>query len=103
MPRVRQQRATKLQGSSKPVLSWQVTMDQLICASPSHTTYWHEVGVLEVPATYSMSRSVYMFIRHIQERCSRKFGRSKRSGLQQQQAARQEETFGVLAIEFSHE
>ena len=66
MPRVRQQRATKLQGSSKPVLSWQVTMDQLICASPSHTTYWHEVGVLEVPATYSMSTSVHMFIRHIQ-------------------------------------
>ena len=78
-------------------------MDQLICASPSHTTYWYEMGVLEVPATYSMSTLVHMFIRHIQERCSRQLGGSKRSGLQQQQAARQEETFGVLAIEFSHE
>ena len=78
-------------------------MDQLICVSLSHTTYWYEVGELKVPATYSMSTSVHMFIRHIQERCSRQLGRSKRSGLQQQQAARQEETFGVLAIEFSHE
>ena len=25
-------------------------MDQLICASLSHTHYWHEVGMLKVPA-----------------------------------------------------
>ena len=78
-------------------------MDQLIGVSPSHTTYWYEVGELEVPGTYSISTSVHMFIRHTQERCSRQLGRSKRSGLQQQQAAQQEQTFGVLAIEFSHE
>ena len=29
-------------------LAWQVTMDQLICASLSHTHYWYEVGVLKV-------------------------------------------------------
>ena len=28
----------------------QVTMDQLICASLSHTHYWYEVGMLKVPA-----------------------------------------------------
>ena len=27
-------------------LSWQITMDQSICASLSHTDYWYEVGVL---------------------------------------------------------
>ena len=26
-------------------------MDQLICASLSHTHYWYEVGMLKVPAT----------------------------------------------------
>ena len=25
-------------------------MDQLICASLSHTHYWYEVGILKVPA-----------------------------------------------------
>ena len=30
-------RASKSQGSSKQVLPWQVTVDQLICASLSHT------------------------------------------------------------------
>ena len=28
----------------------QVTMDQLICASLSHTRYWYEVSTLKVPA-----------------------------------------------------
>ena len=33
-----------LQGSSKRVLPWQVTMDKLICASLSHTHYyWYEM------------------------------------------------------------
>ena len=50
LPRVRRHRASKPQGSSERVLPWQVTMDQLICASLSHTHYWHEVGMLKVPA-----------------------------------------------------
>ena len=33
------QRASKPQGSSERMLPWQVTMDQLICASLSHTHY----------------------------------------------------------------
>ena len=38
LPRVHRHRASKPQGSSERVLpSWQVTMDQLICASLSHT------------------------------------------------------------------
>ena len=36
LPRVRWHRASKPQGSSERVLPWQVTMDQLICASLSH-------------------------------------------------------------------
>ena len=50
LPRVRWHRASKPQGSSKRVLSWQVTMDQSICASLSHTHYWYEEGMLKVPA-----------------------------------------------------
>ena len=37
LPRVRRHRASKRQGSSERVLPWRVTMDQLICASLSHT------------------------------------------------------------------
>ena len=36
LPRVRRHRASKSQGSSKWVLPWQVTMDQLICLSFPH-------------------------------------------------------------------
>ena len=43
-------RASKPQGSSERVLPWQITMDQLIFASLSHTHYWYEVGMLKVPA-----------------------------------------------------
>ena len=50
LPRVRRHRASKPQGSSERVLPWQITMDQLICASLSHTHYWYEVGMLKVPA-----------------------------------------------------
>ena len=39
LPRVRRHRVHKPQGSSERVLSWHVTMDQLICASLSHTVY----------------------------------------------------------------
>ena len=38
LPRVRRHRASKPQGSYKRVLPRQVTMDQIICASLSHTT-----------------------------------------------------------------
>ena len=44
LPRVRRHRACKPQGSSERVLPWQITMDQLIFASLSHTHYWYEVG-----------------------------------------------------------
>ena len=50
LPRVRRHRARIPQGSSERVLPWQVTMDQLICASLSHTHVWYEVGNLKVPA-----------------------------------------------------
>ena len=49
LPTVRRQKASKPQGSFELVLPWQVTMDQLICASLSHTHYWYEVGMLKVP------------------------------------------------------
>ena len=45
-PRVRRHRASKPQGSSERVLPWQITMDQLIFASLSHTHYWYEVVIL---------------------------------------------------------
>ena len=54
LPRVHRHRASKPQGSSERVLLWQVTMDQLICASLSHTHYWYEVGMLKVPAVYNV-------------------------------------------------
>ena len=50
LPRVRRHRASKPQGDSERVLRWQVTMDQSIFASFSHTHYWYEVGMLKVPA-----------------------------------------------------
>ena len=49
LPRVRGHRASKPQGSSERMLPWQITMDQLIFASPPHTHYWYEVGMLKVP------------------------------------------------------
>ena len=52
LPRVRRHRTSKPQGSSERVLPWQVTMDQLICASLFHTHYWYEVGMLKVPAIW---------------------------------------------------
>ena len=55
-PRVRRHRANKPQGSSERVLPWQVTMDQLICASLSHTHYWHQVGILKVPYRRTIER-----------------------------------------------
>ena len=51
LPRVRRHRASKPQGSSERVLPWQVTMDQLICASLSHTHYWYEVDMLKASSS----------------------------------------------------
>ena len=54
LPRVCRHRASKPQGSSERVLPWQITMDQLIFDSLSHTHYWYEVGMLKVPAVSSV-------------------------------------------------
>ena len=56
LPRVRRRRASKPQGSSERVLPWQITMDQLIFASLSHTHYWYEMGMLKVPAVSSSGK-----------------------------------------------
>ena len=61
LPRVRRHRASKPQGSSERVLPWQITMDQLIFASLSHTHYWYEVGMLKVPAVLYSSVCVCVF------------------------------------------
>ena len=53
LPKVRRHRASKPHGCSERVLPWQVFMDQLICASLSHTHYWYEVGMLVVQAIYT--------------------------------------------------
>ena len=50
--------ASKPQGSSERVLPWQVTMEQLICTSLSHTHYWYEVSML-------ISISLFVYTVHI--------------------------------------
>ena len=45
LPRVRRHSASKSQDSSERVLPWQVTMDQLICASFSYTHYYYWLKV----------------------------------------------------------
>ena len=77
LPRVRRHRASKSQGSSERVLPSQVTMDQLIFASLSHTHYWYEVGMLKVPAvykywTYSITKKISLFRRILNESHFRK-------------------------------
>ena len=48
LPRVRRHRASKPQGSSSNRCCLCITMDQLICASLSHTYYyWYEVGMMK--------------------------------------------------------
>ena len=64
LPRVRRHRASKPQGSSERVLPWQITMDQLIFASLSHTHYWYEVGMLKVPAVLSIGILGFMVWAH---------------------------------------
>ena len=58
LPRVRRNGASKPQGSFERVLPWQVTMDQLIFASLSHTHYWYEVGMLKVPAVVKFNQPI---------------------------------------------
>ena len=36
-------------------------MDQLICASLSHTHYWYEVGMLKVPVVCYIDSGKYIF------------------------------------------
>ena len=48
LPRVRRHRASKPQGRSSNGCCLCITIDQLRCASLSHTHYWYEVGMLEV-------------------------------------------------------
>ena len=54
LPRVRRHRTSKPQGSFERVLHWQITMDQLIFSSLSHTHYWYEVGMFKVPVAHTM-------------------------------------------------
>ena len=60
LPKVRRHRASKPQGSSERMLPRQVTMDQLLCASLSHTHYyyWNEVVILIVIACNSMDQII---------------------------------------------
>ena len=61
LPRVRRHRVSKSQGSSERVLPWQITMDQLIFASLSHTHDWYEVGMLKVPADTSIHLYIHTY------------------------------------------
>ena len=58
LPRVHRHGASKPQGSSERVLPWQITMDQLIFASLSHTHYWYEVGMLPVDVPETSCKSM---------------------------------------------
>ena len=63
LPRVRRHRPSKPQGSSERALPWQVTIDQLICASLGHVRYRYNivepmVGVENVaPASSALGTS----------------------------------------------
>ena len=70
LPRVRRHRASKPQGSSEWVLPRQITMDQLIFASLSHTHYWYEVGMLKVPALWE-TQPVRHHVGHLGDTVSR--------------------------------
>ena len=51
LPRIHWHRASKPQGSSERVLPWQVTMDQLLYESLSHTHYRYGVGMVKLCTT----------------------------------------------------
>ena len=63
LPRVCRHRVSQPQGSSERVLPWKVIMDQLICASLSHTHYWYEVGMLKVPVVCYIDSGKYIFMK----------------------------------------
>ena len=57
LPRVHRHRTSKPQGSTKRVLPWQVTTNQLICASLSHTHYyWYERAFIYLKRNLNASR-----------------------------------------------
>ena len=62
LPRVRRHRASKPQGSSERVLPWQVTMNQIMFASLSHTHYLYEGGMLKVPGGFKLCAGSGIFI-----------------------------------------
>ena len=61
LPRVRRPRASKPQGSSKRVPPWQVTMNQLICASLSRTHYRTVQYNIPSPTHYHWNRRKELF------------------------------------------
>ena len=63
LPRICRHRASKPQGSSERLLPWQVTMDQLIFVSFSHTHYRYEVGMSKVPACMYVCMYICIFIK----------------------------------------
>ena len=85
LPRVRRHRASKPQGSFERVLPWQITMDQLIFASLSHTHYWYEVGMLKVPWK-RLERAEKQLRVDTRRRVAQKLGPTARMILSQTQA-----------------
>ena len=75
LPRARRHRASKLQGSSERVLPWQITTDQFIFASLSHTHYWYEVGMLKAIGRF---RCVQIFFKRVKRRIAAPNGSSVR-------------------------
>ena len=69
LPRVRRHRASKSQGSSERMLSWQITMDQLIFASLSHINYNQVRGhaIFEVVLTNRQPPASHNFIHNPRE------------------------------------
>ena len=45
-------------------------MDQLICASLSHTHYWYEVGVSKVSVDYSYSKDPLQYVYQMFQVCT---------------------------------
>ena len=64
LPRVRRHKVSKPQGSSERTLPSQVNMDQLICASLSHTHYWYEV-VLGLISTDNSADKFHVLIKPV--------------------------------------
>ena len=78
LPIVRRHRASKPLGSSSNGCCLCITMDQLICASLSHTHSWYEVGMLQVSAISYIHANVLP--RALQHRASKPQGSSSNGG-----------------------